>query len=172
MNKILCALIVIALFQTGSQKASAQVGIQTGVMLPVGDWSEYWGGGIGGQLSYKVKVADRITIGAALGYYTLSGKQINVSGNEYKTPNASLVPILATINYGVGEKLFVGLDAGYNVISHDGGVFVFSTGAADAAESNIALAPKVGLKMGKFSFESSFNVLQSNYLSILIGYTL
>ena len=81
-------------------------------------------------------------------------------------------PLLVTADYILKNRLYVGLDAGYTLISHKTAVFSFSTGAAFATDDGLALTPKVGMELNKFHVETRYSVLGNQYLTLLIGFRL
>jgi hypothetical protein len=154
-----------------SESLFAQVGVQAGVIIPSGDWSDFWSSGIGGNFAYKIEIGDGAKIGASIGYFSLQGKSVrDNNGNSFETGNSSLIPFLGTFDYQLSSSIFLGLDAGYNYISYEKGVFGFSTGSSFAAGNSAAIVPKIGVLRNKFSTELRYNVIEANYLSILVGY--
>ncbi len=165
MKKLLTMSVLGAALLIGYD-ASAQFGVQAGIAMPMGTFGDIAGMGFGGAVSYKKETGEGMKIGGSVGFYALPGEEFDSFGSTYEWGNTTLIPILATFDYAIGDNLYVGADAGYNVISIDAG----DTGLT-ATGSSAALIPKVGVLFDKVSLEGRFNVIGDQYLGVLVGFS-
>jgi hypothetical protein len=165
MRKLLTMSVLGAAMLIG-YNASAQFGVQAGIAMPMGTFGDIAGMGFGGALSYKKEMGEGMKIGGSVGFFSLSGEEVDILGTTYEYGNSTLIPILATFDYALGDNLYVGADAGYNVISVDMGDVPGSVTGSSAA-----LIPKAGILFDKVSVEGRFNVIGDQYLGVLVGFS-
>jgi len=162
MRKLLTMSVLGAAMFFG-YNASAQFGVQAGIAMPMGTFGDIAGMGFGGALSYKKEMGEGMKIGGSAGFYSLPGEEL---AGGFEWGSTTLIPILVTFDYSLGDNLYVGADAGYNVISIDAG----DTGLS-ATGSSAALIPKVGVLFDKVSVEGRFNAIGDQYLGVLVGFS-
>lgn len=114
MKKILgfCAALAMVCLLSPNQ-ASAQFGVEAGIALPTGDFSDFAGTGFGGAVTYKKKFGP-IKAGGSVGYTTFSEKD-GIGGLD-------VIPVKGIVEYlipGVGFRPFVGGHIGYYLIQED-----------------------------------------------------
>jgi len=174
-KKLFLSGVVATFFLIGfTHEASAQLGVQSGVLIPVGDWDKFWGAGFGGRIHYKKEISGKIKLGASFGYFVARNKEIVASsGGFVSTGNAKIVPLVASLDYELNDLLYVGFDVGYTLISNELDIFLFSMAdEANIPDNTIALIPKVGIKLNRFHLESRYSIIGNQFASILIGFSL
>lgn len=157
MKKLFTAFALVALVSVATvNQASAQFGVQAGVMMPQGDISE-WGMGFGGQVFYKKEAGDGMNIGGTVGYYALGD-------GDNTTYSIAILPIMATFDYALGDSFYVGADAGYSYVTVTGG-------GVGAVGSTVAAAPKAGANLGPIHVEVKYQLLDLSYLQAVVGFS-
>ncbi|MEJ7609984.1 MAG: outer membrane beta-barrel protein [Ferruginibacter sp.] len=140
---ILCLAVVAAAFSANAQDAKMAVkkfrfGVGVEAALPIGDFQEIAGFGIGGSVQGDYNVDPSLAITLNAGYISFSGKDvtINVAGVNFTTkyPNTGLVPVLAGIQYKFTPQFFASAQLG----------IAFST--EEDGGSNFTYAPGIGYK--------------------------
>jgi len=151
MKKISITFAAVAL--AGSlmaQENRASVGLE--VALPMGDWADFYGIGIGGTLGYEIPVSDNIGLMANLGYITFTGKTFESSAGgvtvSVETEAQGYIPVQVGGKYyfsGSQEGAYLGLLTGLHMASVKT-LELTSTGLEEKSElkSNFSLAPLLG----------------------------
>lgn len=165
MNKKFYLFLFAFLYIVNCSNAQ-EYSIHGGTMIPTGGWGDYWSAGLGIQASYKLLKTEEIKIGGSIGFFSIPGQEADFGFIRFNTPDALIIPILGTLDLQIDEQIYVGGDAGYNVISFD-----LDSSFGSLAGSSLALIPKVGVKFGGLSGEIRYNILGDNYLSLMVGYS-
>lgn len=137
-----------------AQENRASVGLE--VALPMGDWADFYGIGIGGTLGYEIPVSDNLGLMANLGYISFMGKEITSSvtvngvtvSSTVKTDAQGFIPIQVGAKYyfsGSQEGAYLGLLTGLHMASVKT-IELTSSGLEEKSElqSNFSLAPLLG----------------------------
>ncbi|MEY2868215.1 MAG: hypothetical protein RIR01_639 [Bacteroidota bacterium] len=116
MKKIILTAVAIFAFgfanaQSGAFKLGAHVG------LPTGDIKDWYSVNLGADLSYTWNVAEGLDAGITTGYTAYLGKD--------GVDAAGFIPVAATAQFTLENKMFIGADLGYgigvNPSGNDGG---------------------------------------------------
>ncbi len=161
---LFCFVLYLLSFQS-----IAQLSVQGGILSPTGNWSEYWKSGLGGHLTYLRNIGKQTRVGGSIGYFSLPGREFKVNGGILFTNNSEVVPVLISFDYEPFRNIFVGADAGYNVISIDTSGPAIGSGSAYSSENSLGIIPKISANIGRIKPEIRYSLLGSTYLSILIG---
>jgi outer membrane protein W len=128
--------------------ANAQIRVGAGLMtgLPMGDWADANGLGIGGGVSCEDMVTDNIGAGLSIGFLSFSSSVETFAGLAEVGP-LNMIPIQVFGNYHFmpGEDLnfYAGIGLGYSSISQSTTVFGRSV---DISGGGLALVtPRVGV---------------------------
>lgn len=137
-----------------AQDSRASIGLE--VALPMGDWADFYGIGIGGTLGYEIPVTDNIGLMANLGYITFSGKEVTSSvsvggvtvSSSVKTDAQGYIPVQVGGKYYFTdnqEGAYLGLLTGLHMASVKT-VEVTGTSIEEKSElkSNFGFAPVFG----------------------------
>lgn len=151
MKKVIVVLAVIIMMFGFTSKSDAQqmkAGVQLGVALPIGDWSDWVSTGFGGIATFHYELKPEITLTGALGYYSF-GSSSDVSNilGSYGDYSYSIVPIVAGLRYNLGKsneqfRPYVGAEIGFYMASYS-----YKAGYAgytmefDASETEFGFSP-------------------------------
>lgn len=142
MKKLITITAALALFLGFSHNANAQLklGASGSIAIPMGDFADFAGTGVGGQISADYFLTDNISGGIEVGYLTFSGEEFDFGGVTLELPSANLTVIQLTGQYHLmpGEMLdfYGGLGLGITIAGSD----------ADGAESEteFGVSPRLG----------------------------
>jgi hypothetical protein len=119
---ILTVAAVFVLSFANAQDGGFKAGIHAG--LPIGVAGDVYSANFGVDLAYMWNVADKFQAGVTTGYSFYSGKSVDLGFGEFilatTKVNGAFIPIAATGQYSLSDKLFVGADLGYALYSGDG----------------------------------------------------
>lgn len=125
-----------------AQENRFSAGLELG--LPMGDWADFVGFGIGATLGYELPVGDHLGVIAQAGYINFSGKDITVDlgplgSSTIEGASMAAIPIQIGAKYYFSdnqEGAYLGLLTGVHIMSS----------SAEGAESstNFGLAPTLG----------------------------
>lgn len=151
------ALTFSAIALAGSMMAQenrASIGLE--VAMPMGDWSDFYGIGIGGTLGYEMPVGDNLGLMAQLGYITFMGKDVETSvtvngvttTTSVSTDAQGYIPVQVGAKYYFSENqegAYLGLLTGLHMASVKT-VELTSSGVEEKSElkSNFGVAPLLG----------------------------
>jgi hypothetical protein len=116
MKKIILTVVAFLTFGlANAQDGGFKAGINIG--FPMGDIKDSYSLGIGLDVAYTWKVADKFHAGITTGYAHYMGD--TVSG--FDVEDAGFIPLAATAQYSITDNLFLGVDLGYALgVSPDG----------------------------------------------------
>ena len=170
--KLVFAILLIAGF-TSESKAQINVGAQFGIGIPMEtSFSDSWKMGFGGLLEGNYFVTENISLGVNAGYYTFSGKDVDVVGIGDKYPNFSVIPIVVKGDYYFNTSGFMP----YGGVSL--GMYMWKTAEVtfgqvkipSDSDSKFGFSPHLGFLTGegiKFGAEAAYNfVSDGDYLNI------
>lgn len=108
------------------KKATTGMSIGAELALPIGDFADISGIGIGGSAKLAIPVGDgNATLSA--GYVNFSAKDFTVAGITVKGSSTYLIPIKAGYRFNLGEGGFnFEPQAGYSVGKNSGGGFTYA----------------------------------------------
>lgn len=154
---------VIASSDVHAQDQGANVGINFSVAGPLGDNSDYYKPGFGGDISFDYYFNKTFDLGVEVGYKAFGYDDYTVreNGIEYEVTqdgHLNMVPILLTAGFhgDVNEDIDFYGELG-------GGAFIFSDSETDDSETYGGLSPRLGL-----AFELSEDLL---FLDVNANYT-
>lgn len=125
---ILTAAAVFAFGFANAQSGAFKLGAHVG--LPTGDIKDGSSVNLGADLSYTWSVAEGLDAGIATGYTAYLGKD----GAE----TVGFIPVAATAQFTLENKMFIGVDLGYGIGVNPSGV-----------DSGFLYQPKIGYQMEK-----------------------
>ena len=113
-------VIALASFTASAQDGNrvdvaTQGGLQSigFISLPISDAGEISSFGIGLDVKYLFPVSYTLSLGVATGYANYFIKDIELNNESIELDDEKFVPIAATAQYDIFNKLSVGLDIGY-----------------------------------------------------------
>jgi hypothetical protein len=120
MKKIILTVVAVLAFGfANAQDGGFKAGINIG--FPMGDIKDSYSLGIGLDVAYTWKVADKFHAGITTGYAHYMGKTEDLMGLEIEFDDAGFIPLAATGQYSITDNLFLGVDLGYALgVSPDG----------------------------------------------------
>lgn len=129
MKKIILTAAAIFAFgfanaQSGAFKLGAHVG------LPTGDIKDFSSVNLGADVAYTWSVAEGLDAGITTGYTSFLGKD--------GADAVGFVPVAATAQFTLENKMFIGADLGYGIGVNPDGV-----------DSGFLYQPKIGYQMEK-----------------------
>lgn len=170
--KLVFAILLIAGF-TSESKAQINIGAQFGIALPMETpFSDCQKMGFGGLLEGNYFVTENISLGVNAGYYTFSGKEVDVVGVGDNYPNFSMIPIIVKGDYYFNKSGFMP----YGGVSL--GIYMMKTAEVtfgqvkipSDSDSKFGFSPHLGFLTGegiKFGAEAAYNIVSdANYLNI------
>ena len=152
-------LLFSALFVLAVTPAFSQFSAGLDLGLPSGDWSNFWGTGIGVDARYEAPIQDKLNWTAAGGFMSYSGKTYG----GLAVNSITSLSFLGGVKYYFQESnagFYGGLDAGF---------FIFS--GSNNSESRFAIAPGVGYRLEKFDFSFRYNAISDfNLIGLRAAY--
>ena len=158
MKKIvLSAAAIVFCGSLMAQDSRASVGLE--VAMPMGDWADFYGIGLGGTLGYEIPVGDNLGVMAQLGYISFSGKDFESSTTvngvttttTVETDAAGMIPIQIGAKYYFSENqegAYLGALTGVHMQSVEEVTSInLTTGAIETEKklkSNFGIAPVLG----------------------------
>ncbi|AYD47581.1 outer membrane beta-barrel protein [Arachidicoccus soli] len=110
MKKVLLLLVGGLFVITTSTKAQtyerplgSELSIGISPMLPVGDFSNAYSFGLGGDLKYAYNFDESIALTLSAGYNNFWGKKTTVAGVEFTPKAQGFVPIKAGVRFSAGQ---------------------------------------------------------------------
>jgi len=151
MKKITITLAALAM--AGSlmaQDSRASLGLE--VAMPIGDWADFYGIGLGGTLGFEMPLGDNLGLMAQAGYISFTGKTIESSGGgvtvSVKTDSQGNIPLQVGAKYYFTdnqEGAYLGLLTGVHMASVKEIEIVGTTiEEKTTLKSNFSLAPVLG----------------------------
>jgi len=120
---LLIATFVVAGF-TGLKAQSDASGFHFGagvhLALPIGDWSDFYSFGIGGEVQGEYMFSEKFSGVINSGYTSFLGKTVDFGGVSEKTDAVGLIPILAGVRVYPATKFFIGARAGISIFTGGG----------------------------------------------------
>lgn len=144
MKKVLLIAALTAVsfagFAQDEKGATKKFGFSVGVeaALPMGDFGDSYGFGIGGTVQADYNVNDKFALTLNTGYITYSGKTIDLGIISIKNDALGLIPVLAGAKYSFSENVYGSAQLGVSIASGSG------------SGSNFTYAPGVGVKFSNF----------------------
>ncbi|HEY0978499.1 MAG TPA: outer membrane beta-barrel protein [Flavobacteriales bacterium] len=146
-------IIVAAMAFVGCGMAMAQenrfsAGLE--IALPMGDFGDASGIGLGATLGYEIPVADKIGFVAQLGYINFMAKDIEVLGTTVEGSSVGMIPIQVGAKYYFSdnqEGAYLGLLTGVHMAMVKVPTYDLSTGAVSEeteTDTNFGIAPMFG----------------------------
>jgi hypothetical protein len=151
MKKILFLFLVLAGAIAVNAQSSASKHVQFGgglrFGLPVGNFNNSHGVGIGVELQAEYKVHPQASLTGTTGFTNFIGKSISYWGYKYKYDAVGYIPILVGGRYYPSSNVFLSGKLGYGILtgSGSGGAFNFE--------------PAVGYNAEKFGVSFGYNAL-------------
>ncbi|MEP6594495.1 MAG: outer membrane beta-barrel protein [Ginsengibacter sp.] len=150
MKKVLLGLTIIALGITSAnaQKGTSSMPITFSIGLepaiPIGNFQDVYGFGIGGTLQGEYKPADDLGLTLNTGYINYSGKNITFNGVTIDAGNFGIIPFLAGVKYYFSPKAYAHgqLGAAFSTSSGGGTSFAYTPGVGFILSKNIDLLVK------------------------------
>lgn len=130
MKKVFLTVMVAVMSVVGlsAQDSGFSGGIHIGI--PTGDLKDTSSFNAGLDISYMYSVSDVFTVGATTGYTNFFGKEYKYSAGgtsvTVKATDYAFIPLAATAEYTVSDKIYLGLDLGYAFSADkdvDGGLY-------------------------------------------------
>ena len=150
MKKLVRLSAIAALFLFSSLAANAQikVGINGGVQLPMGKFSDYSKTGFGGGISGKYMLNPNMGVGLNVGFYSFDGKELGDGVLLSSKLKSTIIPITANYTYYFGEgtlKPYVGVDLGLSMVKAKSTVSALGfSSSSDSTVTKFCFAPVVG----------------------------
>lgn len=144
MKKVIFVLLVLTFFigTANAQKGKMHVGAGLELGLPVGDWSDAAGTGIGGTARFEYAFTKQIVGIFTAGYISFGGDKI--ANVEY---SYSAIPFLPGVKYYFQNGLYGMAELGLHFFSIDvdlptfsGGGFTFGGGSTSNTETEFTLS--------------------------------
>jgi hypothetical protein len=158
MKKMFLIATVLSVFSIGSRAQSKNQDFTFGgglnLNLPTGDFSNGWNLGLGFQFQGELKIAQNASAVFTTGYTEYFGKDVNLGGFGFTTPNVGFIPFLAGIRIYPSEGFFIGAQAGFGTFTN--------TGAS--GNSGFDFYPQIG-----FNGRSAQFILGYNIISVTAG---
>ncbi len=121
-------------FASPAQAGAPKIGAQGAFVLPVGDWSDFSGIGLGALINadYGIDAVKGLQLTGRLGIVHFLGKEIEVLGTTIDGPTVNMVPLLVGAKYFFAPSVYGGLEIGANYIIPEEGdselKFAFTAG--------------------------------------------
>lgn len=146
----IAALLMLQINAFGQEKGQLKLSFGPGVALPMGNFGDYYGMGIGGTVEARYFISENISIGGNLGYYSFTEKTTEdlLKSSDNKA-TFSFMPLLGNVSYFLSEEGFkpyvagnLGLYMWKEKVTYD------VLGEWESSGSDLGVAPEVGFFMG------------------------
>lgn len=148
-------LLIFIISAVISVNAQAPDGLQFGAGIrlgvPTGGFENTHSFGVGIEAQAEYGFEKNVSGIATTGYTTFFGKDFTVSGVTIKSKTVGYIPILAGIRFYPANKVFIGAQVGYGILTGNGN----STGAFN-------YQTQIGYNGDKFQLAASYNALSKN----------
>ncbi len=145
MKKLLFVLLVLFFFMgnVNAQEGKMHIGAGVEIGLPIGDWSDFAGTGIGGSARFEYAFTKQIVGMLTAGYISFGGKEIESFSFSY-----SAIPFLPGVKYYFKNGLYGMAELGLHFFSVDvevpaqtfnGFTFGGSSGSSSSTEFTLSL---------------------------------
>lgn len=150
----------LALFAFGFANAQDEGGFKAGIHLgmPMGDAADFYTFNFGVDVAYMFPVAENFQLGIASGYSFYSGEEVEYpmfDGEDIVVVsekfNGAFIPVAASAQYNVAEKIFLGADLGYAIYVGDG-----------EGDGGFYYQPKVGYDMEKIELYLAYKGISTD----------
>jgi hypothetical protein len=162
MKKII--LTAAALFSFGfanAQDGNFKVGLHSG--LPVGDIKDFSSLNLGADLAYVWNLGDKFSAGVTTGYSNYLGKTFDLGEfGSFKSEDTGFIPVAATGQYLISDKLFLGADLGYAIFTE-----------SENSDGGFYYQPKFGYQAEKFEFYAAYKGISvdgGSFSSVNLGF--
>lgn len=166
-------VVMLALIAASVSFASAQGRFSVGpeVAIPMGDFGDAVGVGIGGSLRYEAPINDNLSWTGTVGFISFSKKSFDDGfGDEYDY-SASIIPIQAGIKYYFTESFngfYVGAEAGLNLVKVK---VSYLDASATESDTKFGFAPQIGYHIASIDIAARYQVIaDADYLGFRIAY--
>lgn len=168
MKKVLLTVFAIACISAASF-AQGRFSIGAEAALPMGDFGDVVGFGIGGTVRYESPINDNLSWMATAGFISYGKKDIGGGIDA----SATQIPIQGGVKYYFTES-FNGFYAGGEVGVHMTKVKVSGGGlSADASSTDVSFAPSLGYHLGSIDISARYQIVSdADYLGIRVAYVL
>jgi hypothetical protein len=146
----IAVMLLLQLNAVGQEKGQIKLSFGPGVALPMGNFGDYYGMGIGGTVEARYFISENISIGGNLGYYSFTEKSSTelLKSSDNKA-TFSFMPLLGNVSYFLSEEGFkpyvagnLGLYMWKEKVTYD------VLGEWEESGSDLGAAPEVGFFMG------------------------
>jgi len=166
LTTAICTLFVFAGTSVFGQGPQVGVNLRSGV--PVGDFADYAGFGIGGGVNFNYLVSENFSVGIEAGYMSFLENELSPE----ITGSSTVIPIIANARYIIGTgdlRPFIGLGLGYTAVNQtveiDLSAFSGEVEEFDESYGGFTIAPHVGLM---YNVVENVNIyLAADYSTIL-----
>jgi len=145
LSKILVAVAIVALTAGTSMAQNGRFSVGAELGLPMGDFKDANGIGIGGTLRYEYPISDALAIGLGVGYITFAAKDITITipffgDTTVKGSSFNVIPIQAFAKYYFGGEAQDGFYGMINLGMSNGK----SSGEGAEGSTKLSYAPELG----------------------------
>ena len=156
---LLLTALAIASFTTAihaQEKGGFKLGVGPVVAMPLGDFGDAVGVGLGGELQATYGVTDNIAAFVQSGYNNFLGKTVSYGGVSITSDATGVIPIIAGARFHT-NGFMIGAGIGYSkfTASGGGGGFTYS--------------PQIGYSYQKFDFIAHYTGISNNGTASMVG---
>ncbi len=156
--------LVFAFFAICSVFAQGRFSVGPELALPMGNFGDAFGLGIGGSARYEGTINDNLNWMATAGYISYAEK--NSSG-----VTASMIPIQGGIKYYFTESFngfYASGDLGFSIV---GAKASFLGQSLSTSETKFSLAPGIGYHLGSIDISARYQIISdASYLGFRVAY--
>lgn len=131
--------------------ASQMIGADLQLALPVGDFSDAAGFGIGALIRYERMVIPKLSLTGRVGYIYNLGKDVGPINIQFST-----IPILVGIKYDITPELYAGAEAG---LFHNMATGEFMGVSMSNSETDFGVTLGGGYRLGAIDLRLSLFIL-------------
>ncbi len=157
---LLVLIAGVATAQTGPGKGKWTLGPSVGLELPIGDYADIAGFGIGATGRAQYGLQDNLALTGDFGY-TWHAKKDELS--------TWALPLLFGVKYAIGKDLYVSGQLGFYFVTlslPDAHVPGIGNVDASNSETKLALAPGIGYERGPWEAYFRFVVLDTDIMNL------
>jgi hypothetical protein len=164
MKKVLLSIVAVVAISAASF-GQGRFSIGPEIALPMGDWSDAIGLGIGGSLRYEGTINDNLNWLVTAGYLSFAEK--DNSGLKF-----SAIPVQAGLKYYFTESFngfYGGVDLGIHALKAKADIDGF--GSISASETKFGIAPSIGYHLASVDISAKYQIISdANYLGFRVAY--
>jgi hypothetical protein len=166
-TKVIMLTAAAMLLAFGSYAQSGRFSVGAEVGLPMGDFGDASGIGIGGTIGYEYPLTDNIALYARAGYITFSGKDQESFGVTVEGASTGMIPVQVGIKYYLNEVMegfYIDAEVGVHnmrVKTPEFEILGVTYGGDTESETKLSYAPSIGYHLANIDISIRYQIVST-----------